>query len=105
VSWRGSQEKEAKRLIRKYQSAAGEVARLIEDLKVTPNLGTPIGSHCYKIRLAIKSKGQGKSGGARVITCVVAVKETIVLLTIYDESETEDISEAALRKLLEENTL
>ena len=40
-----------------------------------------------------------------VITCVVAVKETVVLLAIYDKSEKEDISETALRKLLEENTL
>ena len=98
-------EKEAKRLIRKYQSAAGEITRLIGELKVTPNLGIPIGRQCYKIRLAIKSKGQGKSGGARVITCVVAVKETVVLLTIYDKSEKEDISEVVLKKLLDENSI
>ena len=36
---------------------------------------------------------------------MVAVKETVVLLSIYDKSETEDISEAILRKLLEENSL
>jgi hypothetical protein len=74
-------------------------------LKVTPSLGIPIGRQCYKIRLAIKSKGQGKSGGARVITCVVAVKESVVLLTIYDKSEKEDISEVVLKKLLEENSI
>ena len=68
----GKFEKEAKRLIKKYQSAAGEIAGLIAELKLTPNLGTPIGRQCYKIRLSIKSKGKGKSGGARVITCIVS---------------------------------
>jgi hypothetical protein len=36
---------------------------------------------------------------------VVAVKETVVLLTIYDKSEKEDISETILKKLLEENSM
>jgi hypothetical protein len=63
-------------------------------------LGTPIGKNCFKIRLAIKSKGQGKSGGARVITCVLAVKETVVLLSIYDKAEKEDISDLVLQQLL-----
>ena len=98
-------EKEAKRLVKKYQSAAGELSRLIEDLQITPDLGTPIGKQCYKIRLAIKSKGQGKSGGARVITCVVSVKETVVLLSIYDKSEKDNISDSVLKKLLEENSI
>ena len=55
----GKFEKEAKRLIKKYQSAAGEIAGLIAELKVTPNLGTPIGRQCYKIRLAKKARAQG----------------------------------------------
>jgi hypothetical protein len=34
----GKFEKEAKRLIKKYQSEAGEIVGLIAELKVTPNL-------------------------------------------------------------------
>lgn len=52
---------EAKRLVKKYHSMANEIANLIDQLQVKPNLGVPIGKQCYKIRLAIKSKGQGKS--------------------------------------------
>ena len=55
-------EKEAKRLIKKYRSLAQEIAVLIQNLTANPTLGTPIGQDCYKIRLAIKSKGKGKSG-------------------------------------------
>jgi mRNA-degrading endonuclease RelE of RelBE toxin-antitoxin system len=93
-------EKEAKRLIKKYRSLSAEIADLIENLGSHPTMGTPIGKNCFKIRLAIKSKGQGISDGARVITCVLAVKETVVLLSIYDKAEKEDISDLVLQQLL-----
>jgi hypothetical protein len=54
-----------------------EFGALLEALNVNPTLGTPIGNNCYKIRLAIASKGKGKSGGARIITYVLAANETI----------------------------
>jgi hypothetical protein len=47
---------------------------------------------CYKIRLLIKSKGKGKSGGGRLITCVRFYKSTVFLLAVYDKSEFESIS-------------
>ena len=64
-------------------------------------MGTPIERKCYKIRLKIASKGKGNSGGARVITCVVAVSETVFLLSIYDKSEQENISDKRLTELLQ----
>ncbi len=33
-----------------------------------PRSGVPLGGNAYKHRLAVKSKGRGKSGGMRVIT-------------------------------------
>ena len=39
--------------------------------------------------MSITSKGRGKSGGARVVTCVVALREKIFLLSIFDKSEME----------------
>lgn len=35
-----------------------------------PEQGTSLGNNCYKIRLAIRSKGKGKPGGSRVTTHV-----------------------------------
>ena len=60
--------KEAKRLSKKYRSLKTELGVLFEELELNPTLGTALGSDVYKIRLAVASKGKGKSGGARVIT-------------------------------------
>jgi len=98
-------EREARRLAKKYRSLGAEIDALGESLLDDPIQGTPLGRDCYKIRLAIASKGRGKSGGGRVITCVKVTAETVTLLTIYDKSEREDISEKALTKLLVDNDL
>ncbi len=89
-----------KRLCRKYPSLLDDVDQLTHELKIHPITGTAIGMGCYKIRLAIKSKGKGKSGGGRVITYVYVAKTTVYLLTIYDKSEREDISDKELKELL-----
>lgn len=94
-------EKKAERLIRKYPSLKSEIKQLITSLSNNPNQGTPIGKNCYKIRLAIRSKGKGKSGGARVITNFYVLRKTVYLLTIYDKSEQPDITDKDLSKLIE----
>ena len=58
-----------------------------------PQAGEPLGRDCFKVRMRIAAKNKGKSGGARVLTCVKVVGETIFLLTIYDKSEQESISD------------
>ncbi|HLF45787.1 MAG TPA: hypothetical protein VI548_05150 [Chitinophagaceae bacterium] len=42
-----------------------------------PIQGTSLEKNTYKIRLAISSKGRGKSGRARVITCVKIIAYTV----------------------------
>ena len=78
---------------------------MIVSIKKEPVQGIPLGNDCYKIRLAIRSKGKGKSGGARVITCVKVVNEKVYLITIYDKSEKEDISSKELSSILKEEGL
>jgi len=73
---------------------------LVSQLKQTPDIGKAIGKGCYKIRLAIKSKNKGKSGGARVITYFIDVNNTVYLLSIYDKAEKENISNKELDNLL-----
>lgn len=94
-------EREAKRLAKKYPSIEKDLEGLINLLEVNPIQGTPIGKHCYKIRLAIKSKGKGRSGGARVITHIYAAKKFVYLLSIYDKSTRESISDKELNALLD----
>ncbi len=98
-------EREFKRLSKKYASLKQDLAALVAELAINPTAGTPLGQNCYKIRLAITSKQQGKSGGARVITCVMAVAEKLTLLSIYDKSEQADIPLKLLQDLIEEAKL
>ena len=93
-------EKDLKRLVKKYPSLKNEFIALVLSLKKQPEQGTSLGSNCYKIRLSIASKGKGKSGGARVITCLQVLNTTIYLLTIYDKAEQENIPDKDLRDLL-----
>src|SRR5882724_11717037 len=86
-------EKEIKRLVKKFPSLRKEYADLISLLLKHPQAGVFIGNGCYKVRIAIASKGKGKRGGARVITYVYILTETIYLLTIYDKSEKSDVRE------------
>lgn len=71
---------------------------LVKKLKENPHQGTALGKNCYKIRLAIKSKG--KSGGARVITNFVVTNEVVYLLSIYDKSDKENLTDKELDELL-----
>jgi hypothetical protein len=94
--------KEAKKLKKKYASLGKELETLGQTLSENHTLGTALGNDCYKIRLAIASKSKGKSGGGRVITCVYAHTETVYLLSIYDKSEKENITETELEAYLNE---
>ena len=90
--------KEAKKLIKKYPSLKHELAELGSQLAHKPSCGTPLGNNCYKIRLAIASKG--KSGGARIITHVHVADDTVFLLSIYDKSDQDSLPEHQLKFLL-----
>lgn len=83
--------REAKPLAKKYRSLAREITELFESLKQEPIQGDFLPLGCYKIRLAIESKGKGKRGGARVITCFQTEDNEI-----YDKSEQDDISDKEL---------
>lgn len=90
-------EKELKVLYKKYPSLKEEYSDLIDSLESKPQQGTPIGHNCYKIRLAIASKGRGKSGGARVITCVYVADSEVVLVSIYDKSVQPSLSDEEIK--------
>lgn len=93
-------ERQAKRLLKKYPSLKSELALLGSRLSENPELGTPIGRHCFKVRIAIASKGKGKSGGARVITNFMIAEGAVYLLNIYDKSEKDSLTDKELLELL-----
>jgi mRNA-degrading endonuclease RelE of RelBE toxin-antitoxin system len=93
-------ERQAKRLLKKFPSLKKEIQILIKELKEEPQNGTSIGHNCYKTRLSIASKGKGKSGGARVITHVIIKDETVYLLSIYDKSDIENLTDKEILGLI-----
>ena len=93
-------EKQTKRLLKKHPSLKVELLQLVQSLKQNPEQGTSIGKSCFKIRIAIASKGKGKRGGARVITNFIITDNTVYLLSIYDKSEKDNLSDKELQELL-----
>ncbi len=93
-------ERKVKKLAKRHKSLGSDLASIIDQLSLNPALGTPLGNDCFKIRLAITSKGRGKSGGARLITFVRIVRNTVYLLDLYDKSDQDNISDKELRALI-----
>lgn len=103
--------RQAKPLLKKYPSLKSELFQLQDLLHSTPNAGVGIMPGVFKIRLAVKSKGKGKSGGLRVITFLETVVvaefeekyESLVfvnLIAIYDKSEVENIADTEIKKYI-----
>ena len=95
--------RQLKALSKKYCSLKDDYSALLGSLYANPYQGVDLGNGVRKIRIAITSKGKGKSGGGRIIT--YNVQETadsmiITLLTIYDKSEIENVSDAFIRTLV-----
>ena len=93
--------KEVKRLIKKFPSIKQDLIELSAILEDEPEKGTALGNSTYKIRLSIKSKGKGKSGGARVITYVVTDNKVVYLLTMYDKSDFDNIDDKTIKSIIE----
>ena len=93
-----------KRLAKKYKSLPVDYLTLSKDLKENPFQGVDLGGGVRKIRMAIGSKGKGKSGGARVLTLNVLVTDEtdVTLLTIYDKNEIDSVSDEYIRWLVSE---
>ncbi len=92
-------------MIKKYPSLKEELQILGTLLQAKPTMGIPLGKNFYKIRVAIKSKGTGKSGGARTITYVVHENKEVYLLTIYDKSEFDTIDDITLKTIIKQSII
>lgn len=97
--------KEVKYLAKRYKSLKEDILRLRDELLENPLSWERIWEvGLRKVRMSIRSKSQGKRGGARVITFTVLVsvdEGTIYLVTMYDKSEIESMSVKEIRKLLD----
>ena len=96
--------KEAKRLSKKYPSLKIELSDLFSQLEENPIIGTLLGNDVYKIRLAIASKSKGKSGGARIISYVQLDECSVLLLSIYNKGEKNNITDKEILELLKKHS-
>ena len=94
--------RKAKALAKKHHSFKADLIDLGNALRENPQQGTPLGKDCFKVRMAISSKNKGKSGGARVITCVKIEAENIYFLSIYDKSSQSSIEDDEIDEILKE---
>ena len=97
--------RQARRLSKKYRSLKDDIAVLRDELKDNPFLGVDLGGGVRKIRMAIGSKGKGKSAGARVLTLAVMVSDDaeVTLLTIFDKNEIDNVSDNYIKWLVNES--
>ena len=96
----------AKALRKKYPSFESDYDTFLDELEKNPFSGECLGQHTYKNSLAIASTGKGKRCGARVVTYNVQQQSddevNITLMTIYDKSDIENVSDAYLRSLVQQ---
>ena len=100
--------KQFKRLYKRYRSLEADTDLLVESLLQNPYQGADLGRGLRKVRMTISAKGKGKSGGARVITLILAYSEEeaeIGLLYIYDKSERESLTDSEFMELLRRNDI
>lgn len=95
--------KEAKRLAKKYPSFKQDYKDFLDSIKENPLQGDEITKNIRKIRMAIKSKGKGKSGGARVITFNVLTNVEngqVVFLLLYDKEEASTVKTDVVKQMV-----
>lgn len=93
---------DVKKLAKKYRSIVADIDAVAQQLKTTPELGTPLGKNCFKIRIKIDSLKRGRSGGGRLITCVQIIDKTVYMVAVYDKNIWDNIPDEELKKRLKE---
>lgn len=94
-----------KRLAKKYPSLKQDLIAFRNELLENPQQGTELSPGIRKIRMAIASKGKGKSKGARVITynfLTAEMDSKIVLLIIYDKADASSVKVNVLKDIIKE---
>ena len=104
VEYHSNFKKELKPLAKKYPSIKNDLQNLLNNIEKELVLADDLGNGFKKIRINIKSKGKGKSGGARIISYEILMsteKTNVVLASIYDKSDFDNIDVNKLRKVLD----
>lgn len=95
--------------VKKYGSLQQEFREFVEWTEANGVKGIALGNGLYKARLAVKSKGKGKSGGLRIISyqdIILAHQDSkVYLVAIYDKSELASLEIKHITRILKDNSL
>lgn len=93
----------AKSIARKYRSFNADYQKFVAELSENPAMGVDLGGGFRKVRMAISSKGKGKSGGCRVITFDMLEKNgCLYLIYAYDKSDYDNVEMAVIKEIVAE---
>lgn len=93
--------KEVKTLLKRYKSLKSDLDKFTKSIEENPFQGTELSPGIRKIRIAIESKGKGKSGGARVIIYITDDSTgKIWLLEIYDKSDFSSVKVDVIKQMI-----
>ncbi len=98
-------ERAVKTLLKRHRSLKSDLETLISSLEKDPTLGDELTPGVRKVRMAITSKGKGKSGGARVITYTIIASENhgrVYLLDIYDKSDYNTVDTGKIMQVIQD---
>lgn len=98
-------EKSFKALAKKYKSLKIDILQLKQSLENNPFQGDELSPGIRKIRMAISSKGRGKSGGARIITYTVILTDndgSVYLIDMYDKADFSTVDVSLIKRIIKE---
>ncbi len=98
-------EKSFKALAKRHRSLKRDILEFTKSLQNNPFQGDELTPGIRKIRMAITSKGRGRSGGARVITYTMLATENggrVYLIDIYDKADCSTVDVAVIRKIIDD---
>ena len=90
--------RDLKKLEKHYPAVRRDIFDALKDF--APESAIGIGMGVYKVRIASRDQGKGKSGGFRSYLYLKKSRDILVPLCIYSKSERESISEAEMIMLL-----
>lgn len=96
-------EREARILKKRYRSFKEDLESFIDSLSENPFQGIELSSGIRKVRLAITSKGRGKSGGVRVITYTICAFENggrVYLVDVYDKADYSTVDVSVVKSMI-----
>lgn len=94
-----------KHLSKRHRSLLSDFTSLKNSLLENPFQGTELSPGIRKIRMAISSKGRGRSGGVRIITATAIISEEegrIGFLSIYDKADFSSVNQEVIKQIARE---